>query len=191
MPVSSLMTNPSRPRRNLPAPRYAPGARQWPPSRPDPPSPQRSPRGCRKLTVCSAPPSVSPSYTSFLSAYIAVIDEGKAPTDTVLGKALGVTKQTVWGLVARHPDLIPVVNRIVSEANGGYQSPVAVEWECWGRPAAGNAGALSEVHYWRLRLCMANCKFVTTSWHSPCTGVTLDRISSNASTECVGLAAIR
>ena len=85
------------------------------------------------IAVSAPTPPLSVRARAALSERLqAVIDAGKP-------KRTGPSwpNRRVWELVARHPDLMPWVNRIVSAANGGYQSAVIRRMAMLGGPSPG------------------------------------------------------
>lgn len=52
-----------------------------------------------------APARVRPSYLPFLRAHTELVERGVPPTCNNLAKELGVSRQSVWQFLTRHPDV--------------------------------------------------------------------------------------
>jgi len=77
----------------------------------------RVPRRLERLTkidgVAVAPERVRPSYQPILRATIGLVEAGKAPTFVNIAKELGRSRQAVFQLFRRHPDLWAWIDRQV------------------------------------------------------------------------------
>jgi hypothetical protein len=67
-----------------------------------------------------APERVRPSYHPVLRAFIALVEDGKAPTVVNLALKLSRSRQAVHQMFARHPDLLAWIDRHIQAANVHY-----------------------------------------------------------------------
>ena len=78
---------------------------------------------------------------------MAVIDEGKAPTYTALGKALGVAKQTVWASWPGTPTSYRGSTASSAPPTVDIRAPWSAAW-AWSAPPAAAPGPVAERSPW-------------------------------------------